>query len=127
MALIRSFVCGLLVYGAIVVSYPDWTGAGYHLMTLALIAGGAVSIWVFNKVLDLGGAATKLAVELAFLVALALFLGYTLPQQSGKPPFQQWTEGARPTRAAARKGFIRFGINPKGTAAACVIALFPAR
>ncbi len=127
MALIRSLILGLLVYGAIVVSYPDWTGQAYHIMVLSVIAGGAVGVWALDKVLDLGTGAAKVGVELAFLVAIALFLGYTMPQKSGKPPFQQFAEGVRPTRDTARQGFDRLGVNPNGMVAAKIIALFPKR
>ena len=125
MALIRTFSLGLLVYVAIVVCYPDWTGQAYHAMALSMIAGGAVGVWALHKVLDLGSGAAKIAIEAAFLAAIALFLGYTMPQKSGKPPFQQWAEGARPTRGAARQGFDRLGINPNGAVASKIVDLFP--
>lgn len=127
MALIRSLVFGLLVYGAIAVSYPDWTGQVYHVMVLSTIAGGAVGVWFLNKILDLGSGAAKVGLELAFLAAIALFLGCTMPQKSGKAPFQQWAEGARPTRDAARRGFDRLGVDPNGPIASRVVALFPKR
>ena len=127
MALIRALVLGLLVYGAIVVCYPDWTGQIYHIMVLSMIAGGAVGVWCLDKILDLGGGAAKIGVELAFLGAIALFLGYTMPQKSGKPPFQQWVEGTRPNQALARQGFDRLGVNPNGAVASRIVALFPKR
>lgn len=127
MALIRSLLLGLLVYGTIAVCYPDWTGQAYHVMALSVIAGGAVGVWALDLILDLGTGAAKIAVELAFLSAIALFLGYTMPQKSGKPPFQLLAEGIRPTRATARKGFDRLGVNPNGAVASKVVALFPKR
>lgn len=127
MALIRSLLLGLLVYAAIAVCYPDWTGQAYHAMVLSMIAAGAVAIWFLHKILDLGSGASKIGLEAAFLVAIALFLGYTMPQKSGKPPFQQWAEGVRPTQSTARQGFDRLGVNPNGPVAAKVIALFPKR
>ncbi|MBI4060688.1 MAG: hypothetical protein HY403_04590 [Elusimicrobia bacterium] len=127
MALIRSLILGLLVYGAIAVSYPDWTGEAYHALALSAIAGGAVGVWALGKILDLGGGAAKAAIELAFLAAIALFLGYTMPQKSGKPPFQQWAEGARPTRSTARQGLDRLGVDPNGAVASTLIDLFPKR
>lgn len=125
MALIRTALLGGLVYLAIVLSYPDWTGQTYHIMTLSLIAGGAVGVWSLHKILDLGTGAAKIGVELAFLAAVALFVGYTMPQQSGKPPFQQWAQGVKPTRAAARRGFDRLGVNPNGAVADKIVNLFP--
>lgn len=127
MALIRTFVLGLLVYGLIVLCYPDWTGQAYHVMVLSVIAGGSVGVWALHKVLDLGTGTAKIGIELAFLVAIALFLGYTMPQKSGKPPFQQWAEGVRPTRDTARQGFDRLGANPNGAIAAFIVNLFPKR
>lgn len=127
MALIRSFLLGLLVYGTIAVCYPDWTGQAYHAMVLSVIAAGAVGIWFLHKILDLGSGAAKIGLEAAFLVAIALFLGYTMPQKSGKPPFQQFAEGVRPTRSTAKQGFDRLGVNPNGPVASKVVALFPNR
>lgn len=127
MALIRTFVLGLLVYGAIALCYPDWTGEAYHVLVLSAIAGGAVGVWLLHKILDLGTGSAKIGVEAAFLIAIALFLGYTMPQKSGKPPFQQWAEGVRPTRDTARHGFDRLGVNPNGAVASKVVDLFPKR
>lgn len=127
MALIRSLLLGLLVYGLIAVSYPDWTGQAYHVMVLSAIAGGAVGIWFLHIILDFGSGTAKIALEAAFLVAIALFLGYTMPQKSGKPPFTQFAEGVRPTQMSARQGFDRLGVNPNGTVAAKIVDLFPKR
>jgi len=127
MALIRSLILGLAVYGLIAVSYPDWTGEVYHVMTLAAVAGGAVAVWFLQKVLDLGSGAGKIGIELAFLAVVGLFVGYTMPQKSGKPPLQQWAEGARPTQDRARQGFDRLGVSPNGPVASRVIKLFPKR
>jgi hypothetical protein len=110
-ALIRSLCLGLLVYGAITVCYPDWTGEAYHVMALSVIAGGAVGVWALGKILDLGGGTAKIAIELVFLAGIAIGLGYTMPQKSGKPPFQQWSEGVRPSRDAIRRGLDRLGID----------------
>lgn len=127
MALIRSLALGLLVYAAIALCYPEWTGQAYHVIVLAVIAGGSVGLWALNKVLDLGSGAAKVGLEAAFLAAIALFVGYTMPQKSGKPPFQQWAEGVRPTQASARQGFDRLGVNPNGPVASRVVKLFPKR
>lgn len=127
MALIRSLILGLGVYALIAVAYPEWTGAAYHAMVLSLIAGGAVGIWAIDKVLDFGSGAAKIGIELAFLSAIVLFVGYTMPQKSGKPPLQQFTEGIRPTRDTARQGLERLGVNPNGAVAGVVVKLFPKR
>lgn len=127
MALIRSLVFGLLVYGAIAVCYPDWKGEAYHVVMLSAIAGGSVAVWFLDKILDLGSGVAKVALELGFLVGIGLFTGYTMPQKSGKPPIQQWAEGVRPNRDTARRGFDRLKIDPNGPVASRVIALFPKR
>ena len=125
MALIRSMILGLGVYALIAVGYPEWTGAAYHAMVLSAIAGGSVGIWALDKVLDFGSGAAKIGIEVAFLIAIALFVGYTMPQKSGKPPLQQFAEGVRPTRDAARRGLDRLGVDPNGKAADLIIRLFP--
>ncbi|MBI3289543.1 MAG: hypothetical protein HYZ74_08515 [Elusimicrobia bacterium] len=127
MALIRSAALGALAYAAIAFCYPDWTGRSYHVMVLSLIAGGSVGVWFLHKLLDVSGGAAKIGVEVAFVAAIALFVGYTMPQKSGKPPFQQWAEGVKPTRDTARRGFDRIGLDPDGAVAAKVVNLFPRR
>lgn len=127
MALIRSLILGLLVYGGIAVGWPEWTGQAYHVMVLSGIAGGAVGVFALHKILDLGEGVAKIGVEIVFLVGVALFVGYTMPQKSGKPPFEQWAEGARPTQTTARQGFDRLGVDPNGAVASRIIRLFPKR
>lgn len=127
MALIRTLVLALLVYGGIVLCYPDWTGEIYHVMTLAMIAGGAVGVWLLGRILDLGSGAAKIGLELGFAAVVALFLGYTMPQKSGKPPFEQYSQGVRPTRDTARRGFDRLGVSPNGPIASKIVDLFPKR
>lgn len=127
MALIRSLALGLLVYGLIVVCFPDWTGEAYHVLVLSAIAGGSVAVWFLNKALDLSSGAARIGIEVAFYLAIALFLGYTMPQKSGKPPFAQWAEGVRPNRGTARQGLTRLGVDPNGRAASRVVDLFPKR
>ena len=127
MALIRPAVLAALIYLAYAVAFPDYTGTTYHVVVLAVIAGGAVGLWMMKKVLDLGDGAAKFALELAFLGGVAAFVGYTMPQKSGKAPLTQWAEGARPTRDEARRGIERLGGDPNGTVASKVVALFPKR
>lgn len=127
MALIRSLLLGMLVYGGIAVSYPDWKGQVYHVVMLSAIAGGSVAVWFLSKILDLGSGAAKIGLELSFALGIALFVGYTMPQKSGRPPFEQWAQGVRPDRDTARRGFDRLGVNPNGPVASRVVDLFPKR
>ncbi|HAZ09201.1 MAG TPA: hypothetical protein DCZ01_11940 [Elusimicrobia bacterium] len=127
MALIRPALLAALVYLGYVVAFPDYTGALYHVMVPACIAGGVTGLWLLRKLLDLSNGALKLGIEAAFLAAVAVFIGYTMPQKSGKPPLTQWAEGARPTQSAARRGLERLRVDPDGAAASKLVDLFPKR
>lgn len=127
MALIRPAALAALIYLAYAVAFPDYTGAAYHVVVLAAVAGGAVGLWFLKKILDLGEGAAKFVLELLFLAAVALFVGYTMPQKSGKAPLEQWAAGARPTQDAARRGLDRLGVDPRGSAASWLVSLFPKR
>lgn len=127
MALIRSALLAGLVYLAIALSYPDWDGQVYHVVVLSVIGGGAVGVYFLHKILDLSEGFAKIAIEAAFVVGVGFFVAYTMPQKSGKPPLQQWAEGVRPTRDSARRGLDRLGVDPNGTVASKVVALFPKR
>jgi hypothetical protein len=127
MALIRPALLAALIYLGYTVAFPDYTGGAYHAVALSAIAVGAVGLWLLKKMLDLGEGAAKIALELAFLCAVAAFLGYTLPQKSGKPPLTQWAEGSRPTQDSARRGLARLGADPDGPIASKLVALFPKR
>lgn len=124
-ALIRMLLMGGLVYGGFAVSYPDWEGSVWPAMTLSLIAGGAVGVFLLFKVLDVTEGAAKVGLEVAFVVVVALWIGYTMPQKSGKAPLTQWAEGVRPTRADAKRGFKRLGVDPDGTIPSKLVDLFP--
>ena len=127
MALIRPAVLAALIYLCYAVAFPDYTGDAYHVVVLSVVAGGAVGLWLLKKILDLGEGTVKILLELAFLGAVAAFVGYTMPQKSGKPPLTQWAEGARPTRDSARRGIQRLGADPNGSVASKLVALFPKR
>ncbi|MFI5362464.1 MAG: hypothetical protein ACHQ49_10880 [Elusimicrobiota bacterium] len=127
MALIRPVLLAALIYLAYAVAFPDYTGTAYHIAVLSVVAGGAVGLWLLKKVLDLGEGTAKFLLEIVFLGGVAAFVGYTMPQKSGKPPLTQWAEGARPTRDSARRGLERLGADPNGLAASRLLALFPKR
>ena len=124
-ALLRMLAAGGLVYAGFAVAYPDWEGSVYPAMTLSLIAGGAVGVWFLHKILDLGEGTAKLILELGFVVCIVLWVGYTMPQKSGKAPLTQWAEGVRPKQADARRGFERLGVDPGGVIAGKIVDLFP--
>lgn len=126
MALIRPALLAALIYLAYTVAFPDYVGTTYHVIVPALIAGGVVALFLLRKVLGLVEGAAHVLIELAFLAGVAGFVGYTMPQKSGKAPLEQWAEGARPTRDAARKGLSRLGVNPDGPASV-LVGLFPKR
>ena len=127
MALIRPALLAALIYLGYAVAFPDYSGNAYRFFVLAVIALGAAGLWFLKKFLDLGEGAAKFILELAFLAGVAAFVGYTMPQKSGKPPLTQWAEGARPTRDAARRGIEKLGADPNGALASKVVALFPKR
>lgn len=124
-AILRMLAVGGLIYGGFAVSYPDWEGTVWPAMTLAFIAGGAVGVFFLFKMLDLTEGAAKIGLELTFVAAVVLWVGYTMPQKSGKAPLTQWAEGVRPRRDDAKRGFKRLGVDPDGTVPARIVELFP--
>ena len=101
------------------------SGHRFRVSGFSLIAGGAVGVWFLHKILDLGEGTAKILLELGFLVVITLWVGYTMPQKSGKAPLTQWAEGVRPKQADARRGFDRLGVDPGGPIARKVVDLFP--
>jgi hypothetical protein len=125
-ALIRTAVLCALIYLAYLVAFPDWGGGRlYHSFVPFALAGGVVGLAFLQKILDVGEGAMKLGLEAAFLAVVAVFLGYTMPQSSGKAPLTQWAEGARPNRDAARRGLERLHADPNGAVGSHIVALFP--
>lgn len=122
--LIRLLLVPAAIYAFYLLSFPDTTGAEYHVASLSIIAGGSVALFLFMKLIDLGSTVTKLFLELAFAGAVALYFGYTMPQRSGKTPIEQWLEGARPTRSTARRGLEKLRLDPGGPLKP-VVELFP--
>ncbi len=127
MALIRPALIAGLIYLGYIVAFPDYVGTAYHVFVLSLIAGGAVGVYFLKKILDLGEGTVKILIEIAFIVLVAIFVGYTMPQKSNRAPLEQWAAGLRPTRSDARRGFSRIGIDPEGAIASRAVDLFPKR
>lgn len=122
--LVRLLALPAAIYGFFVMSFPDTTNQVYHVASLAVVAGGAVGLFFFLKIIDVGSTMIKIGLELGFAVAVALYFGYTMPQVSGKAPLQQWAEGARPTQSTARRGLEKMHLDPDGTLNP-VVKLFP--
>lgn len=124
-ALLRRLAAAGLVYAGFAVCFPDWEGTAWPVMTLSLIAGGAVGVFFLRQALDLSEGAAKVGLELLFVGGVALWIGYTMPQKSGKAPLTQWAEGARPRREDARRGLRRLGLDPEGSVPSRLVGLFP--
>ncbi|MBI3553259.1 MAG: hypothetical protein HY077_12260 [Elusimicrobia bacterium] len=125
LTLFRLLFYAAAVYGAFLVAFPQWDGMVYHVASLAIIAGAAVGMFIFLKVFDLSSRLAKIALELGFAAVVALWFAWTMPQKSGKTPWEQWAEGHRPNQLEARDGFARIGVNPSSPAAAFIVSLFP--
>lgn len=125
MSLLRTLILAAAVYLYYVMAFPDWTGQAYHVASLSIIAGAAVALYFFLKIIEISSFFIKLAAELAFALAVALYLGYTMPQASGHPPIEQWLNGHRPTQSGARQGLSKLGVDPHNAAAEYVVGLFP--
>lgn len=107
------------------VGFPDEGAAGiYHAITVPVLLGGAVGVFILLKAIDLGSKGLALAVELGFAAAVVLYLGFTLPQAKGRAPLSQVLDGEIPSRATARDGLRRLGLDPGGPAG-IVTKLFP--
>lgn len=122
--LIRLLLIPAGIYGFYVMSFPDTSGTVYHVASLSIIAGGAVGLFMFMKLVDVGSMAVKVLVELVFAFAVAMYFGYTMPQLSGKAPLEQWAEGVRPTQSTARRGLEKLKLDPDGVLKP-VVKLFP--
>lgn len=109
------------------VGFPDEGSSGiYHAITIPVLLGGAAGVFVLLKAIDLGSKGIALAIELGFAAAVVLYLGFTLPQAKGRAPLSQLLDGEIPSRAVARDGLKRLGLDPDGPAGV-VAKLFPER
>lgn len=109
------------------VGFPDEGPAGiYHTVTIPVLLGGAAGVFILLKAIDLGSKGIALAIELGFAAAVVLYLGFTLPQAKGRAPLSQVLDGEVPSRATAREGLRRLGLDPQGPAGV-VTKLFPER
>lgn len=126
MGLIRTLLLAAGVYLYFVMAFPDFTGQAYHVASLSIIAGGAVALFFFLKMVEISSFMVKLAAEIAFVAAVALYLGYTMPQASGQAPISLWLQGQHhPTQSGARQGLTRIGVDSHGAVGEKLVALFP--
>jgi hypothetical protein len=124
-ALIRTALIAAFIYAAYLVVFPDWRGGTlYHVLVPAFIAGGVVGLSLLKKALDIAEGAMKIGLEIFFLLGVALFLGFTLPQRSGMSPLSQWSHGKRPTRYDALRGLERLHGDPHGLFGEAIRAVF---
>jgi hypothetical protein len=123
--LIRLLIYAAGIYALFLIAFPEWNGEVYHVATLAIIGGAAVGLFILTSAIQITSTAMKIAIELAFAAGVAVWLAYTMPQKSGKTPWEQWAEGHRPNQSEARQGLSRLGADPQSPAAAFVIGLFP--
>lgn len=127
MRLIRLFAYGCGIYLFYLLAFPGWKGSSYHLTTLALIFAAAFALHAALGLLRIGSLIGTFLFEFSFALGLLLYMGWTMPQNSGKPPLQQWIEGRTPTQAHARNGIARIGLDPDSKPARFLIRLFPRR
>lgn len=113
------------VYGFFLTACPKWSGDAYHVVSLAFMIGGAVMLTFFFSLVEIGSRVLRVGLELAFVCAIALYLGWTFPQMSGRPPIKEWMEGQVPRRADAREGLKRLGIDTGSAPAKALVKVFP--
>lgn len=126
MRLIRLLFYAAAGYLAFRIGFPDDApNTAYHAITVPLLLGGAVGVFILLKAIDLGSKTAALAIELSFAGAVLLYLGFTMPQTKGKAPLMQLLAGDVPTRATARDGLRKLGLDPDSAPAKLLTKLFP--
>ncbi|MHB2025766.1 MAG: hypothetical protein ACYCPQ_03870 [Elusimicrobiota bacterium] len=127
MAILRFLFYGALVYLYYLIAYPGWYDGHYALTCLSVIFCGAAGLFILFKLIDWSSALAKLSLEAIFIAAVALYIGYTLPQKSGRPPIEQWMNGHHPTQTDASEGLQRLGISPKSKPGQLLLGMFVSR
>lgn len=107
------------------IGYPHGPAGLYPAVSFPLLLAGAAAVFFIIKMVDLSSLAAQWGIELGFALAVALFVGFTLPQKSGAPPLSQLLRGEHPTQAAVREGVSKLGLAPESAPARFVIGLFP--
>lgn len=125
MGVIRLCAYGSAIYVFYILAFPGWTNSGYHFVTLAIIFAAAFGVTALLQVVKISSLIGTLMFEFCFALAILLYVGWTMPQASGKPPIQQWVEGHHPNQAMARQGAEKLGLDPKGKFSSYLIKFFP--
>jgi hypothetical protein len=126
MRLIRLLFYAAAGYLVFRIGFPDEAPhTTYHAITVPLLLGGAVGVFLLLKAIDIGSKTAALAIELAFAGGVALYLGFTMPQTKGKAPLMQLLSGEVPRRATARDGLRKLGVDPESAPAKLLTKLFP--
>lgn len=126
MRLVRLIAYTAVVYLLFRVGFPDEGPTGiYHTLTVPILLGGAVGVFILLKAIELGSKGLALAIELGFAGVVVLYLGFTLPQAKGDPPLLQLLSGEVPNRAKAREGLEKLGLDPDSPPASFLTKLFP--
>ena len=123
--LFRLLLAVAAIDGFFLTACPKWNGDAYHVVSLSFMVGGAVLLTFFLTLVDISSKALRVTLELSFMAGLALYLGWTLPQMSGRPPIKEWMEGQVPRRGDAREGLQRLGIDTGSAPAKALIKVFP--
>ena len=124
---IRLGLFATAIYFYFKIAFPAGAGKAYDMVTVILLAGGAMGVAFLIKLLDFGESLIVWAIEGAFAVAVFFYLGFSLPQSKGVSPIVQLWHGHRPTQSDASDGLQKLGLNPNLAPAAYIVSLFPKR
>lgn len=127
LSLIRLLLYALTVELFYLVGFPDWEANSYHAVMVSVLAGGAAGLWAAHRALIRGTLIGVVLFEFSFFLGSVLYVGWSMPQSSGKPPILLVIEGRRLNRGDAGKGLDRLGINPDSKPARWFLGLYPKR
>lgn len=123
----RLLIYALTVQLFYMVSFPDWEATPYHWVMVSILTGSAVALWAGHRALIRGTLTGVVLFEFSFFLGSVLYVGWSMPQESGKPPIMLVIEGRRLSRGDAKKGLGRLGINPDSAPGRLMLGLYPKR
>ncbi|MBI5209060.1 MAG: hypothetical protein HY927_03710 [Elusimicrobia bacterium] len=123
MRLIRIMLCSGAVYLFIRVGYPEPGNNVYQVLVILGILGGAGVLTVALRLLEFASAKLPALLEAAFIVAVIVVLGFTMPAKGG-PALPQVLEGDLPTQSSVREGLAQLGVDANSPNARKLIGLF---